>query len=159
MRFKKSEPNVAEADMTPMIDIVFQLVAFFMIVTNFEQTRADERVVLPADDLARPAETVRDELIVNIGFLRDKQGEKIDETAYVFVPGEDPVPLAGYKASLEQEARVATQYEGKQLQDITIAVRADQTAPAGLVQDLIKMARDVGFSSFSLRAVVGEGPQ
>lgn len=159
MRFKKSEPNVVEADMTPMIDIVFQLIAFFMIVTNFEQTRADERVVLPADDLARPPVAARDEITVNIGFLRDKQGVKIDETAYVFVPGEDPVPLAGYKPNLESEARVATQYEGKKLEDITIAIRADAQAPGGLVQELIKMSRDVGFSSFSLKATVGEGPQ
>lgn len=159
MKFKKAEPNVAEADMTPMIDIVFQLVAFFMIVTNFEQTRADERVVLPADDLARPPTTVREEIVVNIGFLRNKQGVKIDEQAYVFVPGEDPVPLTGYKSSLQSEARVAKDYEGKNLNDITVSIRADQTAPGGLVQDLIKMARDVGFSSFSLRATVGEGPQ
>lgn len=158
MRFKKSEPNVVEADMTPMIDIVFQLITFFMVVTNFEQTRADERVVLPADDMARKRDTKVDEIIVNIGFLRDNTGKKIDEQAYVFVPGEDPVPLAAYKPQLESEARVATQYEGKKLSDITIAIRADQTAPGGLVQEMIKMARDVGFNNFALKATVGEGP-
>lgn len=157
MRFKKSEPNVAEADMTPMIDIVFQLVAFFMIVTNFEQTRADERVVLPADDMARPPESVREEIVVNIGFLRDNTGAKIDEQAYVFVPGEDPVPLAGYKPQLESEARVAKDYEGKNLADITVSIRADHLAPGGLVQEMIKMARDVGFNNFALKATVGEG--
>ena len=52
--------------MTPMIDIVFQLIAFFMIVTNFEQTQADERVKLPADELARPPIAPREqELVIN----------------------------------------------------------------------------------------------
>lgn len=55
MRIKRAASSVVEADMTPMIDMTFQLIAFFMIVTNFEQTQADERVKLPADQLARPA--------------------------------------------------------------------------------------------------------
>ena len=29
MRVKNTEANVADVDMTPMIDIVFQLIAFF----------------------------------------------------------------------------------------------------------------------------------
>lgn len=155
MRFKPSESNVAEADMTPMIDIVFQLIAFFMIVTNFEQTQADERVVLPTDSLARPPEAPRkEEYVVNIGFLRDKQGNKTDEQAYVFVPGEDPVPLANFKPILENEARLTEEFTGTPPEDRTISVRADSTAPGGLVQELIKMARDVGFVQVALRATV-----
>ena len=154
MKFERGEANVAEADMTPMIDIVFQLIAFFMIVTNFEQTQADERVVLPADALARPPESARqDELVVNLGFLRDKQGNKTDEQAYIFVPGEDPVPLANYRAVLQQEVRMA-KYSDIDPATMTISIRADSTAPAGLVQRLIKMARDEGFAIFALKATV-----
>ena len=57
MKINKVEPAVPEVDMTPMIDIVFQLIAFFMVITNFEQTQADERVKLPEDQLARPAKS------------------------------------------------------------------------------------------------------
>ena len=77
MKFQKTEPAVAEVDMTPMIDIVFQLIAFFMVISNFEQTQADERVKLPADQLARPAKTKRDnELVLNIGFDRNPDGSR-----------------------------------------------------------------------------------
>lgn len=158
MRFKKSEPNVAEADMTPMIDIVFQLVAFFMIVTNFEQTRADERVVLPADDMAQVRKSKVEEIVVNIGFLRDRTGAKTDDQAYVFVPGEDPVPLSAYKSTLESEYRVLTQYQKKDPDKVVVSIRADQTAPGGLVQEMIKMAREVGFYNFALKATIGENP-
>ena len=155
MRFKPGESNVAEADMTPMIDIVFQLIAFFMIVTNFEQTQADERVVLPTDSLARPPEAPRkEEYVVNIGFLRDKSGAKLDDAAYVFVPGDDPVPLANFKSTLETEARVYEEFRGVAPVDRTLSIRADQTTPSGIVQELIKMARDVGFVQIALKATV-----
>ena len=55
MAKKEREPaKEFEVDMTPMIDVVFQLLAFFMVITNFEQTQADERVKLPRDQLAKP---------------------------------------------------------------------------------------------------------
>ena len=155
MRFKPGESNVAEADMTPMIDIVFQLIAFFMIVTNFEQTQADERVVLPTDSLARPPEAPRkEEYVVNIGFLRDKSGAKTDEQAYVFVPGEDPVPLANFQPVLANDARLTEEFTGTKPEDRTLSIRADQTTPSGIVQELIKMARDVGFVQIALKATV-----
>ena len=56
MKIAKVDPAQAEVDMTPMIDIVFQLIAFFMVITNFENVRADERVKLPKDQLAKPPE-------------------------------------------------------------------------------------------------------
>ena len=77
MRIKSSEPILAEVDMTPMIDIVFQLIAFFMLITNFEQTQADERVKLPSDQLAIPLEVARvKQLTLNIGFIRTPGDKK-----------------------------------------------------------------------------------
>ena len=37
----------AEPDMTPMIDVTFQLIAFFMFVLNFSEVDQDQRVNLP----------------------------------------------------------------------------------------------------------------
>ena len=54
MKMRKIEMGFTEPDMTPMIDIVFQLLTFFMIAINFENTKADERVKLPKDSLAKP---------------------------------------------------------------------------------------------------------
>ena len=54
MKMRKIEMGFTEPDMTPMIDIVFQLLTFFMIAINFENTKADERVKLPKDTLAKP---------------------------------------------------------------------------------------------------------
>ena len=56
MKISTKHTEETNVDMTPMIDIVFQLIAFFMVITNFEQTQADERVKLPRDALAKPPE-------------------------------------------------------------------------------------------------------
>jgi biopolymer transport protein ExbD len=41
-------------DTTPMIDVTFQLLAFFMFVLNFSQVDQDQRIKLPLSELARP---------------------------------------------------------------------------------------------------------
>ena len=35
MKIKSTGSGPPDVDMTPMIDIVFQLIAFFMVITNF----------------------------------------------------------------------------------------------------------------------------
>ena len=153
MRYKQHESTVIEPDMTPMIDIVFQLIAFFMMLTNFEQTQADERVKLPSDQLARPPITSREKvLVVNVGFKRDNQGEKIDSTPYVF-EGDVETAVLQYGPRLKEEKRVAEALYGPGgHKDMVIEIRADSETPTGLVQELIKLCQEAGFEKFSLRA-------
>ena len=44
----------AEPDLTPLLDIVFQLITFFMLVINFSNDNYDQRVRLPVAGTARP---------------------------------------------------------------------------------------------------------
>ncbi|MGB4738678.1 MAG: biopolymer transporter ExbD, partial [Fuerstiella sp.] len=89
MKIKSSGSGPPDVDMTPMIDIVFQLIAFFMVITNFEQQQADERVTLPRDQLAKPPEVKRENsLTLNFGYEKNKLGEKIDPNPYIFFSGE-----------------------------------------------------------------------
>ena len=46
MRIKTSKPSLVDPDMTPMIDIVFQLIIFFMIVSEFQSMEL-EQITLP----------------------------------------------------------------------------------------------------------------
>jgi biopolymer transport protein ExbD len=152
MRIKPYKPHIVELDMTPMIDVVFQLIAFFMLVINFEQTQADERVRLPQDELARPPAAPRErEVFVNIGFVRDSgTGRIMDPTPYVFSP-EGTVAARDYGAELRMEARVA---QAKKLdpKSMTVVIRADAEVPTGIVQEIIKRAQGYGFEKFSLKA-------
>jgi biopolymer transport protein ExbD len=151
MKFKSSPLPSAEMDMTPMMDLTFQLITFFMMVSNFDQIQVDERVRLPTDALAKPPEVkLAHELVVNIGFKRDKTGAKLDPQPFIFIPGEE-LRIDDFRRHLQQEARL---YQAKEipLGDVTIVVRADADVAAGQVQEFIKMAQDAKFQKFALRA-------
>lgn len=153
MRFKKAPASNVDVDMTPMIDIVFQLIAFFMVITNFEQTQADERVILPKDSLAVPPQVKREhELVLNVGFLRDKDGNKIDPEPFVFYTGEN-TRVGDFESKLRTEAQL---YKDKQInvKDVTVVIRADAEVPTGLVQELIKMSQkeNIAFEKFAIKA-------
>lgn len=151
MRIATKPAALVEVDMTPMIDIVFQLIAFFMVITNFEQTEADERVKLPRDTLAKPPEVkVEHELVLNVGFLRDQEGDKVDPEPYVFWAGEQ-IRVPKFAATFEQEARLYKN-RGVDPSHVTIMIRADRDLQTGLAQELMRMAQDSGFEKFGLRA-------
>ncbi len=57
-------------DMTPMIDIVFQLLIFFLVATKLEESERELHVVLPSASEAKPITAKPKEVIVNI----DKDG-------------------------------------------------------------------------------------
>src|SRR2546423_11186883 len=63
----------AEPNLTPLLDVVFQLITFFMMVINFTQDNYDQRVRLPVAGSARPVEgsaAGEDRLVLNI----DREG-------------------------------------------------------------------------------------
>ena len=55
-RRRGGEPSTTDIDMTPMIDMTFQLITFFMFVMNFSEAEQDDRVQLPMSQLAKPSE-------------------------------------------------------------------------------------------------------
>src|SRR5688500_3829220 len=57
-------------DMTPMMDMVFNLLIFFMVVTSFEKADRDLKVVLPDGSEAMPLTAKPQQIFVNI----DKEG-------------------------------------------------------------------------------------
>lgn len=153
---RKIDGSFTEPDMTPMIDIVFQLLTFFMIVSNFEETKADERVKLPKDALAKPPEVKpKDELVLNVGFIR-KNGRIVGKDPVVFYAGED-IPIPKFREALQTEKRlfIAKSGEGV-MSEVTVIIRADSEVPTGMVQMLIKTCQEVGFTKFSLKATQEE---
>lgn len=160
MKIKRTAGAIAEADMTPMIDLVFQLVAFFMIVTNFDQQQADERVKLPIDQLASPPVVAnRYTITVNIGFNRDATGRNLSGPLVMNAETGDIDVMTYGKVHLPKEAAIARAQGGsEQVQNTTISIRADGEVPTGLVQELIKASQEAGFSKFSLKAMAGDEP-
>lgn len=153
MKIKASGSSAPDVDMTPMIDIVFQLIAFFMVITNFEQQQADERVTLPKDQLAKPPEVKRENAFtINFGFDKDSQGEIIDPNPYIFF-GDERFSVEQSAVRLKQESQFYSTI-GTPLEDVTVEIRADAGVQSGLVQKLIQLCQEegIGFQRFALKA-------
>jgi biopolymer transport protein ExbD len=157
MKKRKIETGFAQPDMTPMIDIVFQLLTFFMIAINFENTKADERVKLPKDTLAKPPVVKPEhELVLHFGYQWHPSDGRRKSRPEVFY-NERYVDVFDITPELEQEKRVMERVHGQHvIKDVTVLIRADSEIPTGLVQELIRKCQDVGFSKFSLRATSEE---
>ena len=160
MRFHKHDPYLADADMTPMIDVVFQLIAFFMVIINFEATQADERVKLPSSDLARPSTVKPDqELVLNVGYLRDAEGQPIDPDPYVFYAGDEKIRIPDMLAKLKLEAEFFQRKNNLGADDsipTSVIIRADADVPTGMIQELIMLCREAKFEKFHLKAKTEE---
>ncbi len=142
MRLRRKQPsNVsAEPDMTPMIDMTFQLIAFFMVLLNFGESEVDARIKLPSSQLAKPPE----EQLVGRLVL-----QLTDDDRVIF--GGDVVPISTLDRLLRNERRYL-ELQGTEAADATVILRADANAKTGVVQEVILKCQDNGFEKFALRA-------
>ena len=53
-------------ELTPIIDMVFLLLVFFLVATTFHQTEREMQIALPAASSAGPISAILQELIVNV---------------------------------------------------------------------------------------------
>ena len=153
MKLKRAESNIGEMDMTPMIDMTFQLISFFMFVINFNNDLLNETIHLPIAELAKPVEKAKvDPLFLNVN--KDSGLLIIGESLVV----QDPNGLARINQYLRREAQLIKlnmQKSGKsgtEGLEATVIIRADQQTKYGVVQDLIRACREAGFTKFSLLA-------
>ena len=133
-------PSNTEIDMTPMIDMTFQLITFFMFVMNFSEAEQDDRIQLPSSQLAKPAEGVIDRPITL----------QLTNSGSVIYAGE-LVAVRDIGGYLEREKSVMID-AGREPNSATVIVRADGRAKTGEVQDIIRICQEKGFERFALRA-------
>jgi len=66
MRIKTPPEPTPEISITPIIDMVFLLLIFFLVATKFADIERDVSVKPPSSRHARPITAVPDELVVNV---------------------------------------------------------------------------------------------
>ncbi len=138
--------RASEGDMTPMIDMTFQLIAFFMVLLNFGEGEQDERIRLPLSQLAKPPDSAS---VWPMTLQLTKAGT-------VLFGGEE-VQVQGIRPLLVREAQVLKRLE-RNPKEATVIIRADAEAKTGQVQELIGIcqSREIGFEKFILRAKQGQ---
>lgn len=139
MRVQSKKYDMAECDLTPMIDMVFQLIAFFMVLINFGQTESNDRVVLPKSVLVKPPEEV---LNFPIMLHVASDGEVI--------MGGETFTVDTLRLGLNREISVIRSL-GKEPSEANVIIRAHKDTPAGDVQEVIRVAQEQQLERFALR--------
>jgi biopolymer transport protein ExbD len=146
----KAEPNL-----TPLLDVVFQLITFFMLMVNFSSDNYDRRITLPVAGSARPIEddqqVSEDRLVLNV----DKDGH--------LLMGGEVQPLHKAVQTIKHQAdliKLNLKAAGRKPDPsgslpTTIVLRADRETTFSSVLGLIKACQSNGFRKFALKAMNG----
>jgi biopolymer transport protein ExbD len=148
-----------EPNLVPLLDLVLQMVMFFMACTNFAMANANAAVVLPLAQSARPVEDTGDDIL----YLN------IDEKGNLLITRNDNDVLTKGEVTLNSEALIRAfinrefedrkqkaQKKNQTVQTIVI-LRAHKDANFADVYKVMRACRGVGFRKMQLRAIKGVG--
>ena len=142
-----------EPNLTPILDMVFQLITFFMLVINFKGAAMDLSLKLPVLGSARPLEYVgkNEPLTLNIdqdGNVKSN-GQVIDIEAY----------LASEANQLKQFLKAI----GKPLENgelpVPVIIRADRTVTFTSLLRIMRLCEAQGYTQIALSAMSRQGAQ
>ncbi|MFH1155540.1 MAG: biopolymer transporter ExbD [Pseudomonadota bacterium] len=122
MRISRSQEEEFRPDLTPMVDVIFQLVIFFMVSSVFVSYTRQMGIEVPESTGKNPTEQV-DNLTIEI--TREKQ---------VFLNGEE-IALADLLDSLQSKHVPGS-----------VVIRADRNLSYGLVMKVIEICESAGVS-------------
>jgi len=141
MKFKTSAklPS-AETDMTPMIDMTFQLITFFMFVMRVGDLEASDKIKLPGSQLAKPPEGKPPQMLTL---------QMTDRGQVLWSGNEVPLDqLSLFVRRFVEEERFLRRDPAATV----VMIRADELAKTGDVQEMLKICQKQGLSNFNLRA-------
>jgi biopolymer transport protein ExbD len=137
-----------EPDLTPILDMVFQLITFFMMVMNFKAAALDMTLKLPVVGSAMPVSTdgSEDLLVMNLspeGKLT-VYGQQVELEKYIAVEAEA-------SRSAEKRRTGKDVAPGSDLPTIVV-IRSDESSQFRDLYKVIKACQDRGFRNFALKA-------
>ena len=147
MAKKPKMGEIVAGDMTPMIDMVFQLLIFFMILLNFSDADQNQRVLLPKSELVKPPEQpIPDAITLQVApQLRNKN-------AYSVIIGADEIrKLSDLPPYLKREINHVQQIKKKHPGDMTVIIRGHQQVKTGFIQNVIQTCQAERLERFALR--------
>jgi len=132
MKRRQRDADEAEINITPMLDIVFIMLIFFIVTTSF--------VKESAVDMTRPSnEPPKTEKISEVIFV------KIEGNGQIFIK-ERATDIRAVRANIESGLA--------QKPDASVVVAASREADAGLLVRVVDQARVAGAEKVSLVALV-----
>ena len=133
-----------EPNLTPILDMVFQLITFFMLVISFRASDFDKQLVLPVVGSAAAAdEEVNGEFLV----LNLRSGGKL------FVQGKEEPNVEGF---LNFEAgRLLKNIKPDSGGEIIVVIRADRQLRCDFLMRVVQACRKSGLTRFDFMVLRG----
>jgi biopolymer transport protein ExbD len=143
--------DIGEPNLVPVLDMVFQLITFFMLVINIKNKSIDESLKLPIIGSARTVDTKGQEdlMILNVN-------ESGDLVVYGTVRKDWEQVIANEAAaSLRTAQRMDPNFKPGQGVELptTVVFRGAQKVPYGKIHPMIEAAQKRGFRKFQFRAL------
>ena len=181
-RRSRPAPVQDKPDLTPMIDIVFQLIAFFVMLMTIAKDEAAQKINLP---IAKSAPILKDDQIpdslnVNLAWLdgagRNAAVAGFDPTSaspHILMAGLDiavaadanAAGWADFRSQMRKEAAVQRYRQKEETGEATnkltttLIVRTDLDVPYTVFRQVMEVARGTGFTKFQLKAADPEEEQ
>lgn len=124
--------------MTPMIDIIFQLIIFFLAVNQFQKAESDSNVALPKaskSHVEAENESNPSHVIVNV-----LPNQEISVAGWKLTEGE----LKPFLVKRRKEAEPST---------IEVWIRADKSIPFGQVEPLLVSCAEAGIWKVGFKVI------
>jgi biopolymer transport protein ExbD len=132
----------ADLDITPMIDVTFLLLIFFMVTSTMQQSQEN----LPAAEHGVGVES-RDSLVVSI--LASKS---VSESPTVRVGGSEELSGTGAPGTLDESRREQIRElvgQARQEGRSRVIIRADREVPYGFISQVMRTVNEVEGMAFS----------
>lgn len=135
MNFRSARDEQPDINLTPLIDIVFLLLIFFMVTSTFKENKSEIQIELP-EAVGQPVEKL--EFSIDI---------TIDSLGRYFVNRQ----AAGH-GKLSQLIEVVKSVAGKH-KDPAVTIHSDRKAPYQAVVTAMDAVKQLGMYKISLRTI------
>lgn len=131
MRFRRRLKPTARVELVPMIDVVFQLVVFFMVSSTF--------IVTPGISLTLPDSSTAEPVVMS--------------KLVVTIAGEEEVYLNKERYTMDELGEALEDFKERTGEDTrhTVVVEADRSVSYSLMVEALDKLRQNGFEGVNLR--------
>jgi biopolymer transport protein ExbD len=130
VQFPKSRA-LGSLDLTPLIDVVFQLIIFFLVATEFDSEDRELDVTLPKASEARPLTAEPEEVFVNI-----------DRNGNIF--------MGGKQRTLEELETLLREAKVNNPLSQSVILRADKDVALEHAVAVMNLCNKVGIADYTL---------
>ena len=150
--------GTVEMDMTPMIDVVFQLIIFFILITDMTQSDLEE-LRLPVAENA--VQDKPDPKVVRPVINILPEGSMVNKRRTIYEPEKDD--LTDVESFLVDQARLMPkefdEELGVELPKNPLLIRADKNSEFKYVQRVMEVCGKKGIRIWKLQLAVAEEPE